>query len=423
MMAPLGETQEESTGAANDIRSRASDVLRYLTRCQWLREEIQSDFTIAYILPEYAFRVLSVFHELATNREQPLQGLICAIHDLLQAAVREGNASVRIPQAHEETLDLLNKLKELQHTIGLHIEMVLNQASPREILEQTFTSYLQQVTRRAYHELRTTDHVSRFRPGIHDALAKLRDRYQTSASSSLLQQNGAKRAESISTQKILEDIDEIQAQFDALDSLLQVIDVRHSQFFDSAVRLIQHKLSANTSTSGHLRTILHYLLDPERPPGELDSQYQYSQQEQTDLGSLLSLYSLTLLDEKSLMSPRRAAEPFVPGPDESVEITEEERLAAQEETFAQLSRVHSRERVRRYANMLLADCDEIRIGEIPLKGPEDLPMLIYLRLYGEDGSLGYTVEELADAPWIERTGIGFRDFRIRRVVVAEEALA
>jgi hypothetical protein len=50
-------------------------------------------------------------------------------------------------------------------------------------------------------------------------------------------------------------------------------------------------------------------------------------------------------------------------------------------------------------------------------------MLIYLRLYGEDGSLGYTVEELADAPWIERAGVGFRDFRIRRVAVAEEALA
>jgi hypothetical protein len=418
-----GPYNEES-----DVRSKAGDVLRYLTRCQWLHEEIQADFTIAYTLPDYAFRILSIFHEIATDRKQALQGLICAIHDLLQGAVREGNAGIRIPQAYQETMHLLNRLKELQHTIGVHIEKVLNQASLKDILEQTFTSYLHQVTRRAYHELRTTDHVSRFRPGINDALMRLRANYHSPVSSSPAEQNGH-RQESVSTQRILEQIENIQVQFDTLDSLLQAIDVRHSQFFDSAVRSIENKLSANTSTSGHLHTILNYLLDPQHPTPGLDGDTQNVARPLVGLvgwdlvGDVVSLYSLMLLDEKSLMSPRRAAEPFVPAPDVGSELTEEEIAAAQEETFMQLSRAYSRERVRKFASKLLADCNEKRIGEIPLNGPDDLPMLIYLRLYGEDGSLGYLSEEVPDAPWIEHSGIGFRDFVIRRVEVTEASLA
>jgi|GEM_PF-774969 len=396
----------------SDVRSKAADVLRYLTRCGWLREEIQGDFTIAFIIPDYAFRVLSVFHELATDSKQPLQGIICAIHDLLQAAVRQGNTAVRIPQVYQETMRLLNGLKELQHNINTHIETVLNQASLRDILEQTFTSRLHQVTRRAYHELRTTDHVSRFRPGINEALAALSTKYQDYTADTA-SQNGTNKQQNASVQRIPEQIENIQAQFDTLDTLLDIIDARHSQFFDSAVRSIEHRLSANTSTSGHLRTILEHLLATQQATS-VTAQSAHSL-EQVDADALVHLYSLALLDEKSLMSPRKTPEPFIPDPDVSSELSEQEKRAAQEQTLAQLSRALSRERVRMYANTLLADCDKRRMGDIALNGPDDLPMLIYLRLYGQDGSLGYLSEELVDAPWIERAGIGFRDFLIRRV--------
>ncbi|MBV9020155.1 MAG: hypothetical protein JOZ71_05520, partial [Ktedonobacteraceae bacterium] len=329
-----------------------------------------------------------------------------------QAAVRQGNTAVRIPQVYQETMRLLNGLKELQHNINTHIETVLNQASLRDILEQTFTSRLHQVTRRAYHELRTTDHVSRFRPGINEALAALSTKYQDYTADTA-SQNGTNKQQNASVQRIPEQIENIQAQFDTLDTLLDIIDARHSQFFDSAVRSIEHRLSANTSTSGHLRTILEHLLATQQATS-VTAQSAHSL-EQVDADALVHLYSLALLDEKSLMSPRKTPEPFIPDPDVSSELSEQEKRAAQEQTLAQLSRALSRERVRMYANTLLADCDKRRMGDIALNGPDDLPMLIYLRLYGQDGSLGYLSEELVDAPWIERAGIGFRDFVIRRV--------
>jgi len=179
------------------------------------------------------------------------------------------------------------------------------------------------------------------------------------------------------------------------------------------VRSIEYRLSANTSTGGHLRTILEHLLATQQATS-VPAQSAHSL-EQVEADALVHLYSLALLDEKSLMSPRKAPEPFVPDPDVGLELSEQEKRVAQEQTLAYLSRALSRERVRMYANMLLADCAERRMSDIALNSPDDLPMLIYLRLYGQDGSLGYLPEDLVDTPWIERAGIGFRDFVIRRV--------
>jgi hypothetical protein len=164
-------------GEADVVQAQASAVLRYLVRCGWLRAETQSDFAQAFIIPDYAFRLLRVFQEVAADEPPPLRGLICSIHDLLQAAVADGNADVRLPEAHRQTLHLLNGLKELQHNIGLHIERMLRQRKTSEALEQLFSSYHTEVVDRAYHQLRTTDHVSRYRPGVVAATVQLeRDR-------------------------------------------------------------------------------------------------------------------------------------------------------------------------------------------------------------------------------------------------------
>jgi hypothetical protein len=393
-----------------DIRNRAGMVLHYLVDCRWLHEEIQSDFSVIYTLPDYAFRILSVFDDLTTNTKAPLQGLIYTIHDLLQAAVREGDERHRISQAHRETMHLLNALKELQHNIGVHIEIVLRQTKPKEVLEQAFGAYLHEITRRAYHELRTTDHVSRFRRSIQDALLELGRRDYSSTSEVTVRQND-KTPQNHHAQQILEQLQDIRDQFDRLDGLLHAIDSRHSQFFESAIRSIEHTLLASSTTSGHLRTILTYLLDPHKSVRDGDEAADTPLD--GDLDQLISYYELSFLDGKSLAPVRRTREVFTPDLQNAVPPTDEEIRAAQEETLAQMFRAVSRARVRKFAEDLLQGRDERCADDFPLVGVEDLPLLIYLKVYG-NGSLGYVFEAIENAEKIERNNIGFRNFRIRR---------
>ena len=404
-----GDIDEQQLDVSDDnLRSKAGGVLRYLIRCAWLHEEIQNDFSVAYTLPDYAFLILSVLSDIVSETKAPLQELIYTIHDLLQAAVRDGDENIRIPRAHSETMRLLNGLKELQHNIGVHIETVLKQNSPREILDQTFNVYFHEVTSRTYHELRTTDHVSRFRPGIYAAISELIERLTkvTEGTSTPQKEKGRK---SRSVQHLQEQLQDIREHFDSLDSLLYTIDSRHSQFFESAIRSINHKLMARSTTSGHLYSILAALLDPQNLMQIGDDTTQPSIVE-----SLILLQDFNLLESKSLYTPRRVHEPFTPDLQEQVFLSSEEIAEAQDKTLAQFSRVISREQVRRFANKLLGESNERLAEDIPLLGPEHLPLLMYLRVYG-DGSLGYIIEEPENSKKIERNDIVFRNFRICRV--------
>ncbi len=401
-LAAAGDPQDDSTAPDDDpLTARAGAVVRYLARCQWLRGETQSDFGQAYTLPDYAFRLLNVLSELASNEPLPLQGLVFSIYSLLQTSVREGGAHISLPEAHRQTGSLMSGLKELQHNIGVHIEQVLRQLQARDVLEQVFTLYRNEIVDKAYHQLRTTDHVSRFRPGVIDALAQLSGEQQVQKIAQQLRTAGMAPTVEAAAVRLVGQIREIREQFEGLDRMLQAIDVRHSQFVDSAVRTVELQLTASSTTSGQLHAILARLLADDAPALEQAA------------AGLVDLYALGLLDAESLAAPSRAATPFVPAPEATPLPTAKEIEEAQRRTLEQLSRSVSRERVRRYAAQLLGDQAEVRVGALATGGPDKLPLLIYLRQYG-DGSLGYRAEEAPGGGWVERDGIGFRDFVIRK---------
>ncbi len=401
----LADTEEAEEDAAQDdddpLGARAAAILRYLTRSGWLRIETQSDFSQFYTLPDYAFRLLNVFHEIASDEPLPIQGLIFSIYSLLQTSLREGNAHISLPEAHRQTASLMSGLKELQHNIGVHIEHVLRQLQARDVLEQVFTLYRGEIVDKAYHQLRTTDHVSRFRPGVLDALAQLAADPHLLQIAQSLRSSGMEPSVEAAAARLLAQIREIRDQFEVLDQLLQTIDLRHSQFVDSAVRTIELQLTASTTTSGQLHALLTQLL-AEQDAALLE-----------DVDAHIDLFALSWPDAESLAAPGRTPTPFVPAPVALTQPSAQAIAAAQQRTLEHLQRSISRERVRQYALRLLGDADAVRVGACAHPDADSLPLLIYLRQYG-DAALGYRVEDLPDAAWVEADGIGFRDFMIRR---------
>ena len=170
---PEAELASEADDELARLQERSSALLRALVRYGWLRIETQNDFSQACILPDYAFRLLQVLEMLLANDPPRLRGVVASIRNTLQAAVNEGDEHVNIFEAQRQTQTLMNGLKELQHNIGAHIEQVLRQLQAGDILQQFFTRYRDEIVDRAYHQLRTTDHVSRFRLQVLEALTQL----------------------------------------------------------------------------------------------------------------------------------------------------------------------------------------------------------------------------------------------------------
>lgn len=395
------DAQDQVDDETDATLARASAILRYLIHCGWLRAEMQNDFTQTFILPDYAFRLLRTLAEIAANQALPLQGLICSIHDLLQAAIRDGNVDIRLPEAHRQTQHLVNGLKELSHNIGIHIERVLRQLQARYVLDQFFSSYRSEIVDRVYHHLQTTDHVSRYRPGIIEATAQLERSAQIENAARRLYERGEAPSIDLAAQRLIEQARQMREQFQELDRLLNAIQTRHSQFVDSAVRAVELQLASQTTTSGQLHSILKALLQ--------DRTIQTN-----DAPSLVHLYELGLLDSESPAAPARAPTPFVAETLAAPLLSPEEIQSSQDETLRQLNRAVSRERVRHFVRALLTERNEITSDNIRLSGADDLPLLIYLREYG-NGSLGYRFENDADNAWCERDGIGFHKFVLKRL--------
>ncbi len=390
---------EVETESEDKLADRASAILRYLDRCGWLKSETQNDFTTNYILPDYAFRLLRTFEEIAANDPPPLAGLIFSTFAALQNVLADPEtAYLGIPQAHRQTQQLLNGLKELQQNIGLHINSILEQKGARAVLEQLLFRYREEIVDRAYHQLRTTDHVSRFRLAVLDSSRQLESDLVLEPAAQRLKQRSEAASLAEARQKLLAELREIRDYFDSLDRLLQAIDARHSQFVSAAVRTVEQQLTANTTTSGQLVSILNFI-------------FSHSQ---VEIPLPVHLHKLELLDSGSLAVPGRAATIFEPDISVTEPLTADDLAAVQEQTERQLRRAITHDRVRQFAADLLRDRPQLYATEIALPDAEHLALLIYLRAYG-NGSLGYLTTELPDGPFVEHDGFGFRDFVITRI--------
>lgn len=294
-LALTAEAQAEAATESEDqLADRASAIVRYLDRCGWLKSETQNDFTTNYILPDYAFRLLRTFTEIAANDPPPLAGLIFSTFAALQNVLADPEtAYLGIPQAHRQTQQLLNGLKELQQNIGLHINAILEKKSAREVLEQLLFRYREEIVDRAYHQLRTTDHVSRFRLAVLDSSRQLESDLVLEPAAQRLRQRSEAANLQDARQKLLSGLREIRDYFDSLDRLLQAIDARHSQFVSAAVRTVEQQLAANTTTSGQIVSILNFIFSHPRAEVPLP----------------IHLHKLELIDSGSLATPGRAGPP------------------------------------------------------------------------------------------------------------------
>jgi len=400
------QTEEvlEEGAPSDDLRSgedlfsaRAHMVLRHLEACGWVKQDNLTDYTQVYSLPDYAFHLLRALKEWTEQGATPLSGLLSAIHDTLTAAVREGDLASRVPQAHRQTEQLIVGLQSLYQNMGGHIDQVLGQADIRAVLEQWFGKYRTEISAPAYHALRTTAHLGRYRQDTLNAITQLLESAELEvAARQLVDRRQAVDVEA-ARQTLRDQLLSIRDDFMDLDPRLANLDRRHEQFISAVSRTVRLRLAAQTTLSGKLNELILSAVARDDLLAEVRER--------------LSLFSLELLDSRSPAGPTRAGQPFEPHADEAPEPTADDIAAARADTRRELERAITRNRIRALAKQWLADQPRRAASQLPLSQPDDLPLLMYVRAYG-DGTLGYHIEE--DDDWVEQGGFAFREFHLVR---------
>ena len=387
-----------------DVQEYASWVLRRLVDAGWLEREQQADYSEFIILPDYAFTLLEALRTIQEQKPREYTGQLYAAHQLLTNQGDDFSPALALPQAYENVRQVVRGLNELNQNIRRYTERVTRDRPVAELLRLQYDDYAQ-VLGPAYHALKTSDHISRYR---RDIVTRLQE----------WQFDGDwlnRTADELATQGRLtpaQAADEINHytrfvvnQLESLDPLLEEIDCRHAQYLRTSLRQIRYQLvSADGGFKDRLVALARGLAalqaeGQERLPDEMPT-FQAPHIHQPDANSLYTL-------------PHRRA-PFVPEPITSPVLDPADKRALRAVTLRDLGQAITPAKIQRFVGRFFNGHQAIHVCDLPpeaFEKEEDLPWLIYTIAYGNHPEVGYDLEPLRGEP-VALGPVRVRPFRL-----------
>jgi len=383
------EIWDESLDNPTGFRDRAAFVLRKLESCGWLSTETYNNYKQYVNINDYAIAILDTLDKVRKNRQAEYQGFVYATYTLLYAEDVERQASLALEKAFEQTEQLLNGLKSLNHNIKRYIERVLAEKQPKDILKIHFEDYKQEILDRSYHRLKTSDNVFRYRPKIIKRINKwYHDPAWVAATAAQEVERGRQAGQAEAEKEIYHRLDYIRQTYTGMDEILEEIDRRNVQYANASFLQLKYILNSSKDLEGQLLEILKYLAGLRTVEG-----YRQGDDLPQAFDRLFSLYSIPYIDAQSLYTAREASRNHAPvefqklaGPDEK------ERREVLRKYREKMARRMIRERINAYVMDKLGGRDSIRAAELGVDEVEDFLKLIYAAAYGASRLVNYQVD-------------------------------
>lgn len=377
----------ESEISNADPRKKANEMLRLLENFGWLEVETDKSYVQRINFYDYAVRVIKTLLEISDGKRVEYQGYIYVIYSLVKADT--DHPAVVLQQIMENTDLLITGLKNLNSNIKHYIDELTRHKTVAEIMNALFNDYITNIVDKAYHRLRTSDNVSKFRPEIIERLES------HSRSKAYI----AKTAEEIaglreitmdkSVELTYQCLHEIIEAFRSMDDILAEIDQKNTQYQRAAINRARFLLAGSEDIRGQLKEILLYLNEQINEVNmDLNGIYELEYIDQ-----LIRIFGSSFIDEKSFYSPIEGKKEF--HPQEIIDI-EPDLLLRQEKLkrmTEKMQRILSPERIESYVKVQMGNRNIMRASELPLDNVEDFMKIIYIRLYGTRKNMKYYVKK------------------------------
>lgn len=404
--ATLAGTSEASDDplSPGDAQEQASWFLRRLVEAGWLEREQQADYTEFIILPDYAFTLLEAMRTIQQQKPREYTGQLYAAHQLLTHQGEDFSPALALTQAYENVRQVVRGLNELNQNIRRYTERITRDRSVSELLRLQFDDYAQALGP-AYHTLKTSDHISRYRRDIITRLQtwQLDEAWLNSTANELAVQSRLTPAQA--ADEINHAMHFIIHQLESLDPVLEEIDRRHAQYLRTSLRQIRYQLiSSDGSFQDRLAALAKGLnaLQADRKvwlPDDMPA-FQAMPIRQPDANSLYTL--------------PKYRDPFAPKPVISpiLDPAAAQRLRLQ--TLQALSHAITPAKIQHFVDRFLNGNRAIHIQDFPpdtFAEEQDLPWLIYTIAYGNHPETRYDLEPLPGEP-VELGWIRVRPFQL-----------
>ncbi len=388
-MIEIADEETRSITGQLTEQDYAGYVLRRLAETGWVEREQHTDYTETIILPDYAFTLLEALRSIQDQKPREFTGQLYTAHQLVIANKnKDFSPALAITQTYENVRQVVRGLSELNHNIRRYIERATRGRSPAELLQLQFDDYAQTLGH-AYHALKTSDHVSRYR---RDIVAKLRawerNAEWLSGTAAELAMHG-RFTPAQAEQEIHGSIRFIIDQLEGLDPLIEEIDRRHAQYLRTSLRQIRYQLiSADGSFKDRLVSLARRLAAVQAD-GTIDWP--------DDMPGLQS-QPVREPDINSFFTPPQRRVPFTTAAVIAPVLTPGEFAELRRATLQDVTQALTPDKVNRYVLSFFNGHRAIHVSDLPSELLADLHRLTTIIAYSHHPEVKYGVEIVGGEP-------------------------
>ena len=274
--------REEDETEFDMLETPSARILNWLIRKGWLKKiEDYNTLVTNIVIPDYAAIFVDAFERLSTEDLEETEIYIQNVYATLFSFKNDHRMNLTMLKTALVNTKKLNKaLQDMLHNMDKFFERLLNKQSYDELLKEHLEGYVEEVVRRKYHILKTSDNFYIYKMDIKRWLKEMREDDAWVERIRQKQQMEQKSAENRSSvldsrrteeelpflytrrnrqEDVLDLIDQIERGFDDIEHRISNMDKEHSKYIRATVSRLNYLLSDETERHGMLILLLNKL--------------------------------------------------------------------------------------------------------------------------------------------------------------------
>lgn len=368
--------QDELEDETDALEPPALRVLNWLIKAGWLRKvDDYASMTVNIVIPDYAAVMIEAFFKLTSDLEDETQIYIQNIYAILFSLKHDKRASISLLNTAYVNTKRLNKiLQDMLHNMDKFFSSLLDQKAYGELLKEHLEGYVEEIVKKKYHILKTTDNFYLYKNDIKHWIREMGEDIQW------MDEMSNRSGQKVSAADIAEKLDQIERGFDDIEHRITNMDKEHSRYIRATVTRLNYLLNQEDNMKGLVIRLLNHISEAEDQDEAIK-----------EAGSCMNVSQLSILSEKSLYKKRNNRANFKENlmPDEElIELTEEEIL-----NLNRLKSRYSRKEIENYMESHSVN-GRMEVKEDTVQTNEELEKLILAYDYSIRKKSLYEVKDM-----------------------------
>ena len=290
--------KEEDESEIDMLETPASRMLNWLIKKGWLKKiEDYNTFTTNIVIPDYAAIFIEAFEKLTTEDMDAAEVYIYSIYATLSSFKTDPRMNLGMLRSALANTKKLNKtLQDMLHNMDRFFERLLDKESYEDLLEEHLEGYVQDIVKKKYHILKTSDNFYLYKLDIKKVLEDMRE--DDNWIEMVRQRAIAKKD---TKYDVLDLLDMIERGFDDIEHRIANMDREHSKYVRATVTRLNYLLSGETDTKGLVIQLLNKMAETDED--EIDVARM--------VASKMNLSLPQMISEESLYKRRKERKDFI----------------------------------------------------------------------------------------------------------------